>query len=99
MQAPQNTTKPFCVYQLISPNREYSHSGYSGLSKPRVQISCYAETYDGAHAVADKVIEAVEAWPGATNIQAAFIDNQQDMYDSETDLYHVPVDFIVHYGG
>lgn len=95
---PQKVTAPYCTYQKISPGRMYSHSGFSGLSKPRMQVSCYGSTYAQVKAVAAQVIAAVEAWPGASNIQAAFVENELDMYDPETGLYHVPVDFFVQYG-
>ena len=96
--APQNVTKPYCTYQKISLERKYSHGGYSGLQRPRLQVSCYAETYEQSRAVADQVIAALEAWPGAANIQAVFIENEIDLYDPDTGLQYIPVDFFCYYG-
>lgn len=97
--APQNVQKPYCTYQKISTGRQYSHSGYSGLQRPRMQVSCYAETYSQAKAVAAQVVAAVEAWSAANaRVQAALQENEQDFYDEETKLYYVPVDIFCYYG-
>ena len=96
--APQAVKESYCTYQKISPGRKYSHGGFSNLSRPRIQVNCYATTYAQAKAIAVQVIAAVEAWPGASNIQAAFVENEIDMYDPDTELYQVPVDFFVYYG-
>jgi hypothetical protein len=90
--APQNATKPYITYSRISTQREYSYSGYSNLQRVRFQISCYAETYAAAKAIAIQVMAAVEAW---TAVQAAFVENQTDLFEKETKLYHVPVDIFV----
>jgi hypothetical protein len=96
--APQSVQAPYCTYQKISSGRQYSHSGFSNLSRPRMQVSCFAPTYLQAKAVAIQVIAAIEAWPGSGSVQAAFTENEQDLYDPDTKLYYIPVDFFVYYG-
>lgn len=97
--APQTVQAPFCVFFKVSDARIYSHQGFSGLERVRVQISCYAETYLEAKQVAEQVTAAMEAWLAANvKVQASFQENELDMYDSETGLYHVPVDFFIWYG-
>lgn len=96
--APQNVTKPYCTYQKISLERKYSHQGFSDLQRPRLQVSCYGETYGQARTVADQLIVALEAWPGAANIQAVFVENEIDLYDYDTGLHYTPVDFYCYYG-
>lgn len=97
--APQSVNKPYCTYQKISSGRMYSHSGYSGLQRPRMQVTCYAETYAQAKAVAAEAIAAIEGWPAANaSVQSAFFENEEDFYDEETKLYQIPVDFFVYYG-
>lgn len=96
--APQKIQEPYCTFQKISSSRQYSHGGYSGLQRPRMQVTCYAPTYEAAKAISVQVIAAVEAWPGAANIQATFVENETDLYNPDTELYQVPVDFFCYYG-
>jgi len=91
---PQNFTPPAITYSRISSSRYYSHSGPSGLARPRFQLSCWAEHYGEAKQVAEQVRAALEAWPATKTVQAAFVVNELDGYEPETKLYHVPVDVI-----
>ena len=93
--APQGVTKPYLVYTKVSPGRQYTHGGYADLQRPRMQVSCYGTTYGSAKAVAGEVITAMEGWPGSNDVQAAFIEGEQDMFEQDTGLYHCPVDVIL----
>lgn len=105
MQAPAGAAKPCLVYTLISIDRKQSHDGYSGVQVIRMQISCFAAAWEtdgttvGVKAVAAQVIAAMEAWEGATDIQAVFPAGEQDLFEEETQLYHTPLDFEIWYGG
>jgi len=100
VEAPANITDPYCVYMQVSSDRRYSHGGYSNLQKSRIQVSCYAPTYEASKTVAVQVIAAVESWPSVNvTIGAAFVQNEIDMFEDETGLYHTPVDFLVWYQG
>ena len=94
--APQGVTKPYLVYSKVSPGRDYTHDGHSGLSRPRMQVSCYGTTYGSAKAVAVEVIAAMDAWFSG-GVTFAPIAGEQDLYEPDTGLYHVPVDFFIHY--
>ena len=98
--APDKATKPYCVYSQVSAGRKYTHGGYAGIQRPRMQVNCYAETYEVAKEVAAQVTAALESWSVA-NVQvgAAFQDNEVDLYEKDTGLYVVPVDFFVWYHG
>lgn len=97
--APQGAQAPFVVYQKVSRIPAYSHSGYSTYQKVRLQISCFAETYLEAKNIAAQVVDAMETWPDANaKVMSVFLDDETDIYDERTMLYHVPVDFIVEYG-
>ncbi len=93
--APQGIERPYIVYVKISPSRDYTHDGYSGLHRPLMQISCLADTYDSAKDVAAQVITALESWPKSDNVDAVFIENEIDMYERDTGLYHCLVDAYV----
>jgi hypothetical protein len=96
----QGEVAPYCVYSQISGGRRYSHSGYSGLQRPRMQVNCYAKTYEEAKDVAAQVTAALESWPGVNAaVGSAFQQNEIDLFDAETVLYFVPVDFLIWYKG
>ncbi len=93
--APQGVARPFIVFYKVSPTRDYTHGGYSGLHRPMMQISCLANTYDSAKDVVAQVITAMESWPGSDNVDAAFVEGEIDMYEQDTGLYHCLVDVFV----
>ena len=104
LQAPKGTATPYLVYLKVSSGRRYTHDGFANFQQPRMQISCYAERYltsgsvVGVKNLAQEVIAAIEAWPGATYIQAAFLEDEKDLTDPDTKLFHIALDFFVDYG-
>lgn len=92
--APENTKAPYCVYEQVSGGREYTHQGYAGLKRPRVQISCYGSTYEQAKEVAAQVTAAMENW-----VYPCFQAGESDGFEEDVGLYHVPVDFYINYEG
>jgi hypothetical protein len=64
LQAPQNATAPFIVYQRISSRRVRSVDGPSGLAQPRIQVDAYAATYAGAKALASAIRTALDGYRG-----------------------------------
>jgi hypothetical protein len=104
VQAPKEVATPYLVYFKVSPNRKYTHQGFANFQQPRIQISCYATRYItsgseiGAKSLSQILISALEAWPGAERIQAVQVEDEKDLIDPDTNLYHVAVDFFVSYG-
>jgi len=98
VEAPQGEKRQYCVYEQVSGGRRYSHSGYSNLQRPRMQVSCYAETYEAAKDIAAQVTAALESWftlkTGGNRQQ-----NEIDMIDPATGLKVVVVDFFIWYKG
>ena len=92
LRATQEPTTPYGVVFKVSPGKDYTHDG-SGLSRTRMQCSCFGDTYFAAKTLADEVITAMEAWPDSeSNVQAVFLENESDLKD---DLFHVALDFFV----
>lgn len=60
-EMPQNVTLPAVLYFRVSGVRLYSHQGASGLDEARVQVECWAATYDGAQVLATAVRKDLEA--------------------------------------
>ena len=98
--ADDEATAPYCVYEQVSGGKRYTHGGYAGLQRPRMQVTCYASTYEVAKDISVQVTAAMESWPAASVlVGSAFQQNEIDLYDNDTGLYIVPVDFFITYYG
>lgn len=89
MRMPQQPTLPCITYQRIDSVPEYSHDG-RGLATSRFQLSCWAETYVGVIALAAAVLAAMDGFPNV-----AFVEGHNELYEPETQVYHVPVDVMI----
>lgn len=94
--APATAAAPFLVYFKVSSVRRYQSDGRDGTERARVQVSAYASTYSASKDLAGKVIAAMDDFKGGTIEQTnAFVQNENDLFDLETKLYHIPADFFV----
>ncbi len=88
---PQKATFPAVVYQRISSS---GRIGTTDRRTARFQLSCWANTYAGAKALAVQVRNAVEGYADAT-IRMGRIVNEIDDYGEIPELQRVIVDVIV----
>jgi len=93
--APQGIIAPFVVFQKISPGRKYAMGGYVGIQETRFQISCFADNYETNKNIAGQVTAALESWTGATVYQ----EGESDIFEKETERYHIPLDYKIWYQG
>ncbi len=93
--AAQNTARPFVVITVISdvPLLSFTALPAEMLRQARVQIDSYAETYLGAHALADAVDLVVGGL--ASPDLSADRTNSTDLHDDATGLHRVSVDYFV----
>lgn len=91
---PQNVTLPAVVYTGISnvPEETFESQPATVLSNARVQVDCYAARYEVAHQVAEVVDDVLSALSG--DMTASRLDSR-DIYENETSLHRVSVDFSV----
>jgi len=94
IRLPQEPTYPAVTYQRISTVPTYSQDGDSNLDRGRWQFSCWARTHTAAEAVAAQVRTALTTWRASYG-QPAFLENQVDFYEPDTDVHHIPVDAII----
>lgn len=98
---PQKGTYPAITYQKISGPRLHTLQTDPGTARPRFQISCWAQTYNQAKAVAKQVQIALQDFSGVmggvggVQVDAVLLENEYDAFEDETGLYQVPVDFII----
>lgn len=84
--APDEVTKPFIVYSLISAIKPQTFSGRSVLENTRMQIDCYSTSYAQSRALSALVLTAVdENMAVGTNQAISF-------YEQETQLYRISLD-------
>jgi hypothetical protein len=100
VRAPQGTKPPYAVLQGISGVRDYHSQGASGLVESRVQIDCYAKTYDGVKDVARCVV-ALLSGRRVGIIQAIFVVSERDLPAADagevTNLFRTSIDIMVHH--
>lgn len=85
-QLPESAvTYPAITYQRISGVPDVALSGHTGLDQVRVQIDCWARTYQAAKDLGVLVRTAF------TDI--GIVKSDFDFYESETKLYRVSQDF------
>lgn len=88
---PQDVTLPAITYVRISGGQVNSMGGYSGLENPRMQIDVWGATYTAAKTLAALVHAAMSA---ATTFSALLISDM-DLYEDDTKIYRVSMDFSV----
>ncbi len=97
---PQESPMPALAYQRISGRPTYSHDGDAGLGWARIQITCQAESYQEAKAVAAAVRTALTGASGVwddTTVDAAFVENDRDGWADAREAPVVRLDVTVWY--
>ncbi|MFA5866917.1 MAG: DUF3168 domain-containing protein [Actinomycetota bacterium] len=92
--APEGVAAPFVIYQRISTRVVHAMSTDPSLESPRFQVSARGSSYASAKTVETQILAALRDYTDAT-IQRAFYENKADLYEPDTKLYHIPVDFII----
>lgn len=96
----QGAQLPALVYFKVSPGVNYVSNGESSVKTPRYQVNCWAETYLEARTLAEEVKTLLSGYAGAMGnetVTAAFIENEQDDDDPETEREMVRLDVIIHH--
>lgn len=109
LRLPQGPTYPAVRYQLIGAPRTHLMGDDPDASigvHARVQVDCYADTYAGAHELAEQVRLALSRWSGTSGgvaVEVVFLEDERDMdeptikHESEEGVYRVMMDLIAHY--
>lgn len=99
MHLPQQPTLPAVSYQRISSGRrDVHHGGITAVAETIFQVSCWATTLKSAKDIAAAVRTRMHGYNGtvgSVKIFSSRVINEVDLYDPETNVYHVPVDVAV----
>jgi hypothetical protein len=93
--SPDKPARPYIIFNLISATPATTHSEASELSFHLVQFSCWSEVYEGAVAVRDAVIKALDNQTLSGGEIAQLDDAGRDDFDAVADLYRCDADFTI----
>ncbi len=88
---PEPFTLPAITFFRVSTGFVYDHDGDSTLQDAYFQVSCWADSHTAAEALAGEVKTALDAWSGGVVLP----QNQIDMTDEDTGIWHVVYDVRV----
>ena len=95
---PQSPTYPLILYTKITGMRDHHLQGPNGRAHPRFQIEAWSKTYTEAKTLADAIREALDGYSGTaagTKIGSCLIESEQDIYESEIEVYRVTSDWFI----
>lgn len=91
---PQKATYPALAYTRIASRFIDSFAGYVDLTQTEFQIDCYAATVAGAEALAAAVKSTLIDY-ATRPINRIRIDNELTLFEPETELHRVLLQFTV----
>ena len=96
MKLPERAVFPAITYFQVSNTEGNTMDGYDKTIEGRWQISCWAETYGAAKALAEQVKVAIRAFSGSLTqiVKKSYLANETDLYEPDVKLYNIPVDFF-----
>lgn len=95
---PQDAILPAITYARVSTERESAFVTDPGLSTARIQVDIWATSALNGMAISEKVRVALHRYRGtitSVTIEESHIDNEILMYEPETEIYHIVLDFSI----
>lgn len=87
---PQPPLYPAIVYQRLATNAFNRLEGGASIDQVRVQIDCYAPTYEAVKALASGVRSALESASFKATLQTEF-----DLYEPDLEIFRIIQDFYL----
>lgn len=85
---------PYAVYLIYSNNRDYTFDGDVD-AVARIQVSCFADTYEKARSLKVAVILAFETAQVTDKSIAIYDTDEANFYEKDTKLYHCVADMRI----
>lgn len=96
---PQNPTLPAISYQRVSRSSGLSLDGAAWPTRVRVQMDCWAATFDGVRELSDAVFRRLHGYAGniaSEQLQIVALEIERgDTYEPDTKLWRVSMDWTV----
>ena len=103
-ERPQIAGLPAIVLTKVSAERSYVMNGSSGLVAARVQMDCWATSYQSSIETARALIDILSGakfTDGGVEFQGVFLDSERHFFEEEAaERFHrVSLDFIIWHSG
>jgi len=88
--APQNPEAPFVTYARADSTRERAGSGFTGAMEDAYNLTCWAETYPAAAALARLLrneLDGARGWWGDIELGTVQADDKRDDYNGDLHLF------------
>ncbi len=96
---PDHTQYPAITYKRISALMVSAMGADTGLVRARFQFDAWSQSFAEAQATRKAIINRLKRYrgTGTVEIQAIFSENEFDLYEGDTRLHHLVVDFEINY--
>lgn len=96
---PQDVTLPAVSYRRVASGRERAMGANPGIVRARFQVDAWAATYAAARNVREQIRLALERWntTTGTTVDDVFVESDIDLYEDDTKIHHLSMDFEVIY--
>lgn len=90
----QNLPRPYIVHFPVAPDPTYTMEGRAALTCwNSYQVSCFADSYSGARAVSQAVVQALS---GEHNGVTFFWRNQRPFFEEDVRVHQIMLEFEVY---
>jgi len=96
IKLPEQVTFPALTYFQVSGVEGNTHDGFDDTVEARWQVSCWGKTYEDTRVLAEAVKLALRTFSGdgIEIVKKSSVENETDIYEPDTEIYHIPVDFM-----
>lgn len=96
--AEQSTSKPYVTYQVISKTPNKHKDRTLDLIVYRIQVDCFAATYNDCTTLADAVCNALAYKTGtfaSTNVDIIVFEDENDLFSDQPEVYRKEQDYFI----
>lgn len=101
IMASQEVAKPYIVITKIDSPRLHSHDGGDHLAHPRFQLSVFSTSYKESKEIAAALQTVLQGYKGTMGgaggvaVGAVIYEDETDLYEESTQLFHIACDYII----
>ena len=101
-EANQDVSGDYVTTQKISGVRDHTHQGASGLVRARIQFSIFSSTYIAGKTIAASIASVLDGYSGtmqsSVTVGSCLYEDETDQgYQTNEDLHHLTVDYMIWY--
>lgn len=91
----ENQVAPYVVVHKVSAPRSYTNDGRDGMVVSRFQVDLYGSDYKTVKLEAQKLYSIADI--ESTEIAYVVLATEMDMFESDSGLHHVLIDYFVNH--